>query len=46
MKCKTLLFMPHCGVELYENILRQNWAVDGLQRLLLLGNALQEYEVV
>jgi SRR1 domain len=39
-----MLFMPHCGVELYENILQQNWNTKGLQRILLIGNVLQEYE--
>lgn len=44
VKSRTMLFMPHCGVELYENILRENWNADALKRILLLGNVLQEYE--
>ncbi|KAF8507276.1 hypothetical protein JB92DRAFT_723419 [Gautieria morchelliformis] len=46
VKGRTMLFMPHCGVELYENILRQNWTANDVQRLLLVGNVLQEYETM
>ncbi|KAF8590526.1 hypothetical protein K439DRAFT_1627798, partial [Ramaria rubella] len=38
--------MPHCGQELYESVLRENWGVDGVKRLLLLGNLLHEYTTV
>jgi len=39
----TLVFMPHCGVQLYESILRENWSPEGLSRLLLLTNQLSMY---
>ncbi|KAF8520208.1 hypothetical protein BU17DRAFT_47068 [Hysterangium stoloniferum] len=40
---RTLIFMPHCGLELYENLLRHNWSAKALSRLMLLGNVLQDY---
>jgi len=40
---RTLAFLPHCGIELYENLLRSNWTPDGLHRLLLFGNVLEDY---
>jgi len=35
--------MPHCDLELYENILRANWTKERLRRLLLIGNHLGRY---
>ncbi|KIJ44146.1 hypothetical protein M422DRAFT_47621 [Sphaerobolus stellatus SS14] len=40
---RTLVFMPHCGTQLYENLFRANWTPNRLQRLLLFGNVLEEY---
>ncbi|KAG8747627.1 hypothetical protein FRC10_000170 [Ceratobasidium sp. 414] len=39
----TLVFMPHCGVELYERFLRANWSGGALARILLVANDLQTY---
>lgn len=40
---KTLLFMPHCSVNLYESALRYNWNPESLRRILILGNTLGDY---
>ncbi|KAG9127654.1 hypothetical protein FRC07_011240 [Ceratobasidium sp. 392] len=39
----TLVFMPHCGVELYERFLRANWSGSTLARVLLVANDLGSY---
>ncbi|KAG9103688.1 hypothetical protein FRC06_008939 [Ceratobasidium sp. 370] len=39
----TLVFMPHCGIELYERFLRANWSGGALARILLVANDLQTY---
>ncbi|KAF8968378.1 hypothetical protein BDZ97DRAFT_1902982 [Flammula alnicola] len=39
----TICFMPHCDIELYEAVLRSNWSLEGLSKLFILGNQLQEY---
>jgi len=39
----TILFMPHCDRNLYENILRENWTKDRLQNMLLIANRFSEY---
>jgi SRR1 domain len=40
----TLFFMPHCGRELYENLVRANSEHGTLDRLVLVGNAFSIYE--
>ncbi|GER53668.1 protein SENSITIVITY TO RED LIGHT REDUCED 1 [Striga asiatica] len=40
----TLFFMPHCEVELYDNLLQANWGLDPLSRMVLFGNSFSEYE--
>lgn len=39
----TIAFMPHCDLELYENLLRANWSKQRLSSLLLIGNNLGRY---
>jgi hypothetical protein len=39
----TILFMPHCDRNLYENVLRANWTKEGLQNMLLVANRFSEY---
>ena len=41
----TLAFMPHCDLQLYENLLRENWAGGGagLAQLVLIANRLSDY---
>jgi hypothetical protein len=43
---KTILFMPHCPMQLYSNVLWVNWdeehLVDG--NVILLGNSLKGYD--
>jgi hypothetical protein len=39
----TILFMPHCEAELYENILRANWTLERISNILLVANQLDDY---
>jgi len=39
----TILFMPHCDRNLYENVLRVNWTKERLQNILLVANRFSEY---
>ncbi|KAH0636394.1 hypothetical protein KY290_036833 [Solanum tuberosum] len=36
--------MPHCYVELYENLLEANWRHDLLSNTTLFGNSFEAYE--
>ncbi|KAG2671832.1 hypothetical protein I3760_13G012500 [Carya illinoinensis] len=40
----TIFFMPHCEAELYDNLLRANWGVELLNRVVLFGNSFETYE--
>ncbi|EMD38602.1 hypothetical protein CERSUDRAFT_94134 [Gelatoporia subvermispora B] len=39
----TLAYMPHCDLQLYENLLRANWTRAALPRVVLIANRLSEY---
>ena len=39
----TIVYMPHCDLHLYENLLRANCSRERLPRLLLIANRLSEY---
>jgi hypothetical protein len=39
----TILFMPHCDMQLYENILKRNWTRDAISNVLLIANRLLDY---
>ncbi|KAF9466327.1 hypothetical protein BDZ94DRAFT_1251671 [Collybia nuda] len=39
----TICFMPHCDMELYENILKANWEAQKLHNLFLVANRLVDY---
>lgn len=43
MNHPTLCFMPHCDMELYENLIRANWSKKRLPNLLLVANRLTDY---
>ncbi|THH14712.1 hypothetical protein EW146_g5658 [Bondarzewia mesenterica] len=43
VEAPTILFMPHCDVQLYENLLRENWTAERLSNLFLICNLLSEY---
>lgn len=38
----TLLFMPHCCIELYDNILWANWGLR-LKDIMIVGNSFKRY---
>ena len=46
MNAHTIVYMPHCDMELYENLLRANWKphTDTL-KLLFIANQLSDYIV-
>lgn len=39
----TLLYMPHCDLEVIEAFLGHNWQRARLSRLVLVGNHLSDY---
>ncbi|KAI0685476.1 SRR1-domain-containing protein [Cytidiella melzeri] len=39
----TIVYMPHCDLQLYENLLRANWSRDRLPQLVLIANRFSEY---
>ena len=43
LRSPTLVFMPHCELDLYENLLRANWTSSRLPNVLLVANALSDY---
>lgn len=40
----TLFFMPHCEVQLYDNLLSANWGAEHFNKMVVLGNSFGEYE--
>ncbi|XP_020276426.1 protein SENSITIVITY TO RED LIGHT REDUCED 1 [Asparagus officinalis] len=44
VKVPTLFFMPHCEVQLYDNLLDANWGCENLNKMVILGNSFGEYE--
>lgn len=41
---KTLFYMPHCGKQLYSNLLWANWSSRLLQNVVLFGNSFSMYK--
>jgi hypothetical protein len=39
----TVFFMPHCGKELYDNLLWANWDKDSLANVVIVGNSFAHY---
>ena len=39
----TLVYMPHCGIGLYERFLRANWSGGGMGRIILVANDMAAY---
>ncbi|KAJ7694199.1 SRR1-domain-containing protein [Mycena rosella] len=39
----TILWMPHCDLDLYENILGANWSPEQLANVILISNRLGDY---
>jgi hypothetical protein len=42
----VLFFMPHCGWQLFQNLLDSNWSVDNLSRLAIIGNSFALYNTL
>lgn len=45
LKRKSIFFMPHCDIPLYNNLLWANWNKDTLSELVIIGNSFQSYEL-
>jgi hypothetical protein len=43
-KQRTLFFMPHCEVDLTENLLATNIASKTLQIVVIIGNSFAKYQ--
>ncbi|KAH7340772.1 hypothetical protein B0J17DRAFT_333109 [Rhizoctonia solani] len=39
----TFMYMPHCGLGLYERFLRANWSGGGMGRIILVANDMAAY---
>ncbi|KAG1756461.1 SRR1-domain-containing protein [Suillus paluster] len=39
----TVLYMPHCDLKLYENIIGANWSRERLARIIFVANRFQDY---
>ncbi|CAE6475840.1 unnamed protein product [Rhizoctonia solani] len=39
----TIVYMPHCGLGLYERFLRANWSGGGMGRIILVANDMAAY---
>ncbi|KAJ7867953.1 SRR1-domain-containing protein [Mycena leptocephala] len=43
LNATTILWMPHCDLDLYENVLAANWSRDQLSYVILVSNRLGDY---
>ncbi|KAG0705034.1 SRR1-domain-containing protein [Suillus ampliporus] len=39
----TILYMPHCDMKLYENIISANWSEECLTRMVFVANRFSDY---
>jgi hypothetical protein len=39
----TICFMPHCDIDIYENLLQANRSQENLSNILLVANRLVDY---
>ncbi|KAJ6519456.1 hypothetical protein C8R45DRAFT_1066151 [Mycena sanguinolenta] len=39
----TILWMPHCDLDLHESVLAANWSHEQLERMVLISNRLGDY---
>lgn len=39
----TILYMPHCDLKLYENIIGANWSEEQLARIIFVANRFSDY---
>lgn len=42
IESKTIFFMPHCGMILYQNVLASNWGPD-LHNVVIIGNRYKRF---
>lgn len=45
LKGKSVCFLPHCDLPLYNNLLWANWNLKQLSELVIIGNSFQSYEL-
>lgn len=45
LKQKTVCFLPHCDLFLYNNLLWANWGRTRLSEIVIIGNSFQNYEL-
>ncbi|KAG2349582.1 hypothetical protein BDR05DRAFT_955459 [Suillus weaverae] len=43
VKRPTILYMPHCDLKLYENIIGANWSEEQLGRIIFVANRFSDY---
>ncbi|KAJ7040970.1 SRR1-domain-containing protein [Mycena alexandri] len=43
LEATTILWMPHCDLDLYESVLAANWSREQLPYVLLISNRLEDY---
>ncbi|KAF8136392.1 SRR1-domain-containing protein [Boletus edulis] len=43
LNCPTILYMPHCDLRVYEQVIRANWTLEGLCNIVFLANRFRDY---
>ncbi|KAJ8327176.1 hypothetical protein QVD99_004972 [Batrachochytrium dendrobatidis] len=42
---KTLFYMPHCPIMLYNNVIKSNWDTGQYTKLAIIGNSFETYDL-
>jgi len=40
----TLFYMPHCEITLTDRVLEANWTPENLNKIIIIGNSLKDYD--